>query len=148
MVSDWLGFTLTSFAVAVIVQLYTVYVQGRGSTDQSGAIASDLGTAAALVLWTLVTLTTGRTIGDYAVQLRFDSRTLPAAVSRAARLVAGIGGYGLLNLLPGSWAQLSLIYAVLLIATSLSTKTGAGLPALIARLSLFDARAAHQPHRR
>jgi hypothetical protein len=72
-------------------------------------------------------LTTGRTVGDAAVELRYRGGP-PQPLARPLRFVGGIGGYLLLSLLPGGWAALSWVFAAASLIVMLRTRRGRGLP--------------------
>lgn len=70
---------------------------------------------------------------------------MPVAVSRLLRFLAGIGGYGLLDLLPEEWSILVTIFAGVAVVTALFTRNGRGLPGVLNRQELVDSRALPQP---
>lgn len=142
MTADAAAFTLTAFATAVITQLWLLHIVGDRAAAADGDLAGTVGAVSALALCAIVTLSSGRSIGDLAVQLRYEPEATPRGIARGIRLLAGVGGYGLLGLLPGGWAQLSLLYALVLVVAALATTGGAGLPTLLGRQRLTDARSA------
>ncbi|MGP5653486.1 VanZ family protein [Candidatus Corynebacterium faecigallinarum] len=135
---DWLGFTLVSVSVSVSVQLI-LDVTGQRDAVLEGEIASLVGPGVALVIWPVAVLTTGATIGDLAVQLRYRGGALPPPLSRPLRYLGGIGGYGLLGLIPGiGWV--SWLFAVVCIVLVFVTQQGRDLPGLVSGQELVDAR--------
>lgn len=66
MVCDWLGFTVVVTGMSVLVQLL-LSVTGNEALIDDGRLASTVGGVLALVVWLVVVLTTGQTIGDLAV---------------------------------------------------------------------------------
>ena len=135
---DWLGFTLVSVSVSVSVQLI-LDVTGQRDAVLEGEIASLVGPGVALVIWLVAVLTTGATIGDLAVQLRYRGGALPPPLSRPLRYLGGIGGYGLLGLIPGiGWV--SWLFAVVCIVLVFVTQQGRDLPGLVSGQELVDAR--------
>lgn len=138
MLCDWLGFTLVSVSVSISVQLI-LDVTGQRDAVLEGEIASLVGPGVALVIWPVAVLTTGATIGDLAVQLRYRGGVLPPPLSRPLRYLGGIGGYGLLGLIPGiGWV--SWLFAVVCIVLVFVTQQGRDLPGLVSGQELVDAR--------
>ena len=138
MLCDWLGFTLVSVSVSVSVQLI-LDVTGQRDAVLEGEIASLVGPGVALVIWLVAVLTTGATIVDLAVQLRYRGGVLPPPLSRPLRYLGGIGGYGLLGLIPGiGWV--SWLFAVVCIVLVFVTQQGRDLPGLVSGQELVDAR--------
>ena len=141
---DWLAFTLVATGVQVLVRAYQWYVRGdRGTLDSP--VASQWGLVVALTIWCVLTLVTGRTVGDLAVQVRYVGGR--PTITRAVRFVTGIGGYGLLQLVPPvrgiDWlpGALAGAFVVVSIVLTLSTRRGRGLPGLVGRLEVADVRA-------
>ncbi|WP_323754824.1 VanZ family protein [Rhodococcus rhodochrous] len=145
MLCDWLGYTLTTFAVAVAVRAYLIYLADDRATAVEGPVSTIIGGSVTLAVWLLVILTTGRSPGDHVVRLRYVGGSMPVAVSRLLRFLAGIGGYGLLDLLPEEWSILVTICAGVAVVTALFTRNGRGLPGVLNRQELVDSRALPQP---
>ncbi|WP_022917433.1 VanZ family protein [Ruania albidiflava] len=145
MVCDWLGFTVTVAGVAVLVQIL-LSVTGNEALMGEGRVASLVGAGLALVVWAVVVLATGQTIGDLAVELRYQSGPLPQPVARVLRLLGGIGGYGVLTAIPGA-AWLGSLFAVVSVLLMLLTTAGRGLPGLVSGQHLVDTRQPrHEDH--
>lgn len=151
MVCDWLAFTLVGAGVSVGVQALLLYVLNERATALEGRLATGAGLAVALLLWTVLTLVTGRTVGDAAVRLHYTGGPLPVPAGRALRLLGGVGGYGVLQLaaLAGplaAWAaSLSLAFVVTAVVLTLVTAHGRGLPGLLSRQQAVDTRAGRVP---
>ena len=139
MVCDALAALLLSLAVIVVVQV-SLYLLGAGAAVQDGSAASFVGSVVPIVVWLVVTLATGRTIGDHAVELRFAGGPLPVGLARALRFVGGIGGWLVLNALPGAWGFVASVFAVLSLGLLLATGDGRGLPGLASGQRVVDAR--------
>lgn len=142
MVCDWLGFTVVATGVSVLVQIL-LSITGHEALMDDGRLASTVGGVLALVVWLVAVLTTGRTIGDLAVELRYVGGPLPQPLARLLRFLGGIGGYGVLTSIPGA-AWLGWLFAVVSVVLLVLTTGGRGLPGLLSGQQLVDAR---QPRR-
>lgn len=144
MFCDWLGFTLTMSAVQVVMRGFLLYVLDvpLAGTD----LPSVVSVAAALLVWWVTTLATGRTIGDLAVQVRYGSGSLPGPVTRVLRCLFGIGGYGLLLLapsvsgIPAVVGQLTGAFVLLSVIATLFSRNGRGLPGVLSGQTVADSR--------
>ncbi|GAA5034451.1 VanZ family protein [Microbacterium fluvii] len=144
MVCDYLGATVVSAAVAVGVQLVLLAL-GRRDLAVDGTIGSFAGAAASAVLWLVVVLATGRTIGDRAVELRYTGSSLPVWAARVLRYLGGIGGYLVLSALPAPWSGLAGLLALVGAVMLLTTRRGRGLPGVLSGQELVDARSPRVP---
>ena len=61
-------------------------------------------------------------------------------LARPVRFLAGIGGYGILALIPGWGPQASWAFALVLVVAALTTVRGRGLPGLLTGRQLADDR--------
>ena len=102
MVCDALAAWVLSLAVIVVAQV-SLYLLGADAAVQDGSAVSLMASAVPIAVWLVVTLATGRTVGDHAVELRFTGGPLPVGLARTLRFVGGIGGWLLLSALPGFW---------------------------------------------
>ena len=93
-----------------------------------------------IAVWLVVTLATGRTIGDHAVQLRFEGGDLPSGVARFLRFAGGIGLYLVLFSLGGVWSFLGWIYLVISVILVFATVDRRGLPGIVSGQWVVDAR--------
>ncbi|NLF05627.1 MAG: VanZ family protein, partial [Actinomycetales bacterium] len=125
MVCDLLGFTLVSLAVTVGVRAVLLYVLDEREAALDGPWPDLAGIVVPLVAWLWVTLATGRTVGDLAVRVRYTGGPLPVWLARAVRFLAGVGAYGLLMLVPGTWSAGFVVVAGLV---AIATPRGRGLP--------------------
>lgn len=139
MLCDWLAATLVTMTAGLGAQLWLEYVAGDHDAVLDGSIASAVATIAPLAVWLVVVLTTGRTVGDIAVELRYTGGRAPEPVARLLRFIGGIGGYLLLGLLPGGsfWAFGFALASLVLVFT---TASGRGLPGLVSGRAPVDAR--------
>ena len=144
MVCDVLAAWLLSLAVFVVVQL-ALYLLGAEAAVHDGTAASVIGDTVPIVVWFIVTMATGGTVGDQAVQLRFAGGQLPVGLARVLRFLGGIGGWLVLMALPGAWNFVAAIFAVLSVLMLLMTSDGRGLPGLVSGQRLTDAREPEQP---
>ncbi|MEZ3161950.1 VanZ family protein [Microbacterium sp. BWT-B31] len=139
MVCDLVGAWLTALAVGVVMQAALLALGAREEVEDGSASAL-VGDVVTIVVWLVVVLATGRTVGDLAVRLRFEGGPLPVALARVLRLVGGIGGYLVLSALPGAWGLAAAVFAVASLALVLTTDDRRGLPGLVSGQRLFDAR--------
>jgi glycopeptide antibiotics resistance protein len=139
MLCDLIGATMASWATAVIVQS-ALYALGAHEEVADGTAAAVVGEVTAIVIWFLVIMTTGRSVGDLAVLLRFEGTTYPVWLARVLRFAGGIGGYLILVALPGAWGLVGGIFAVLSLALMLTTDDRRGLPGIVSGQKLVDAR--------
>ncbi len=133
MVCDVLSALLLSVACAVLTNAWQMHL-GRHGDALDGSLTQQVAFWVPFVLLGLITLVSGRTVGDLAVRIRFRSTAGGAPLNlpgRAGRYLAGIGAYQLTDLLPGSWAPAA---ALLLVVASLTAvlmrRSRAGLPGL------------------
>jgi len=145
MVCDGLGATLVGGAVGIGVQIVLEYVVRDHGAVLDGVIAQTTANVVPIAVWAVVTLATGRTVGDIAVELRYCGGPLPVALARPLRFLGGIGGYLLLVQLPGAWSVLATVFAVASFVVTLATPRGRGLPGLVSGQQVRDAREAPNP---
>ncbi len=143
MVCDGLGFWFLSGFIAVAINIALVTFWPETPEPLSGRLISFASTGLTALLWLIVILVTGRSLGDLAVQLRYDS-TRPKALARPLRWLGGIGGISAFSMW-GDDTITSLIAAVLFILAVIlffTTKHGRGLPGVLTGGQLADAREA------
>jgi glycopeptide antibiotics resistance protein len=140
MAVDLVFIWLVTAAVAIAAQLWQTMVLDLEASQADGALSGDLGIAASFALQAVCVLASGRTVGDWATELRLQP-TRPALLGRRlVRLAAGIGGYQMLGLLPGVWANLQYVFALVAVIAVAAAPKARSLPGLIARQTLADAR--------
>lgn len=139
MLCDVLGAWLTGAAAFIVVQL-GLYALGAESAVHEGAAAGAVADAVPIAVWLVVVMATGRSIGDLAVQLRFEGGELPVGLARFLRFAGGIGGYLVLSALPGAWGLVAGVFAVVSASLVLTTPDRRGLPGLVSGQRLVDAR--------
>ena len=147
MLCDVLGAWLTDLAVVVVFQL-ALWALGAHAALRDGSAASVVGSAAPVLVWFVVVMATGRTVGDFAVQLRFTGGPLPPGLARFLRFAGGIGGYLVLLALPGAWGLVAGVFAVASVTLVLATPDRRGLPGLVSGQRLVDAREGEDPNAR
>lgn len=145
MLCDWLGAGLVGAVVGIGVQVVLEYLVRDHAAVVDGGIAQTATNLVPIVVWTAVTLVTGRTVGDLAVELRFRGGPLPTPVARTLRFLGGIGGYLLLSLLPGAGAAAALVFAAASVVAAFAIRRGRGLPGLLSGQDVADARAGIDP---
>ena len=139
-VCDLLGSTIVGGAVGTVVQLFLQFALRREDLVADAVIA-DLATGwAPIALWLGVTLATGRSIGDLAVELRYEGGRLPEIPARLLRFLGGIGGYLLLGQIVGDTGILVFVFFVTSAVLLFTTRAGRGLPGVVTGRELVDAR--------
>jgi hypothetical protein len=144
MLCDVLAAWVLGLAVAVAVQLL-LYLLGADAAVRDGAAAGLVGAVVPIVVWLIVTLATGETIGDHAVRLRFAGGQLPIGLARFLRFAGGIGAYLVLTALPGAWSFVAWVFAMVSVVLALTTDDRRGLPGLVSGQRLVDAREREEP---
>lgn len=138
MVCDALSFWVIGAGAAVVMQLAFSLFSGGRPTEQQTLISSTVANLLPLVIWTVLILATGRSVGDHSVQLAYRGagKEFPA---RVLRLLSGISGAALLALIPGAGELLSGAFWVVTFVLTFTTD-GRGLPGLLLGRPLVDAR--------
>lgn len=139
MACDALAAWLVSLTVAVAFQLALAHLGARDEV-LDGSAASTVAAVTAIVAWLIVVLATGRTVGDLAVQLRYEGGPLPEGLARVLRFAGGIGGFLVLFALPGAWDLVGWIFAVTSVVLVFTTRDARGLPGLVSGQDVVDAR--------
>lgn len=148
MVCDLLAAALTSLFAGVVTQLFLEFVVGDHDAVLDGDISSLASGSLPLAIWLIVALTTGRTVGDHAVQLRYErarGTKMPEWLARPLRFAGGIGGYLALGLLPEPWNALAAPFAIASLILVFTTDRARGLPGLVSGQHLHDARDETRP---
>ena len=140
MICDGVGFFLTSATIAVGMQVYIGYVMGDRATMINGTVAELVGTGSAAALWLVVTLSTGQSIGDIAVQLRYTGSRMPSFFARLLRWVGGVAALSALGLIGGMLDSLSALLIFTACVMFFFTRKGRGLPGVLSDQHLVDAR--------
>ncbi|MEV7799249.1 VanZ family protein [Microbacterium foliorum] len=141
MVCDALAYGFLSTGVGVTVQVWLEFVVKDRAAVLDGSLASTLGTIVPCALFLVLTLVSGRSIGDIAVQLRYTGSRLPLLLARILRWAGGIGGLSALALLGGLFGAASSLLVVVAIVMLFTTRLGRGLPGVLSGQHLVDARA-------
>lgn len=136
---DALGFALVGAAVGVGIQL-TLQLLGRQDLLIAGDLANLGSTLVPATAWLVLILGTGRSLGDLSVQLVYAGGPLPAWLVRPLRWAGGISGFSLLNALPAPWSIAGLAFGAVFLVLFFTTKSGRGIPGVLTRTSLRDAR--------
>ena len=138
MVCDVLAASLMGVATAAATNVVVSLMRPDLDVQQT-AQATWLGSGLPALVWFLAIMVTGRSIGDYAVQLRYRGGPLPVLLARLLRALGGIPGFILLGL-PESGPNYQGPFLILAFITWLATRNGRGLPGLISGQELVDAR--------
>ena len=139
MACDLVGSWLVAVATGVLFQL-ALYALGARAEVRDGSAATVVSSVATIAVWLTVVLATGRTIGDLAVQLRFQGGGLPVWLARLLRFAGGIGGFLVLFALPGAWDFVGWLFALGSLILVFTTSGGRGLPGLASGQYVADAR--------
>ncbi|MDS2171782.1 VanZ family protein [Nesterenkonia sp. CL21] len=139
MLCDGLGLLLFAAAVTIALRAGLLYVLD----DREAALGetpTTLGMLSACAVWLLLILGTGRSVGDVAVQLRYTGSVFPTPVTRTLRAVTGVVGFGVLMLAPGPGTAAAWAFVLLSVIATLTTDRGRGLPGVLSRQRVTDAR--------
>lgn len=141
MLCDALGFTFVGAAVSVGVTAWRLYLLEDRMATTGDELAVFVGTVVPAVLWIVIVLVTGQTVGDAAVQLRYSGGRLPVPLARLLRGLAGYAGISAIPLLGDIPALAVPILVLLSIILVFTTRRGRGLPGVLSGQQLHDARA-------
>ena len=139
MACDLVGSWLVALTIGVLFQL-ALYALGARDEVRTGGAATVVSSVVTIIIWLTVVLTTGRTVGDLAVRLRFQGGPLPVWLARVVRFAAGIGGFLVLFALPGAWDFVGWLFALGSLILVVTTPDGRGLPGLASGQYVADAR--------
>ncbi|MDD7945506.1 VanZ family protein [Microbacterium sp. NE2HP2] len=139
MVCDLLAYSLVGIFVSVGIQAALVFTGNRDVAVETD-LAGQAGSIAALAVVGGCVLVSGRTIGDLTVRLRYAGGPALAVATRLTRFLGGIGGYALLDQLPGPWGFLAFVFLVACAILTFTTQGGRGLPGLLGAQVLRDSR--------
>lgn len=139
-VCDLLGTAILGGAAGTTVQLFLQFALRREDLVADGVIADIASGWVPIAVWTVVVLTTGRTVGDLCVELRYEGGRLPEPGARALRFLGGIGGYLLLSELGAAVGILSVVFVLVWAVLFFATPAGRGLPGVVSGRRLVDAR--------
>ncbi|WP_336631952.1 MULTISPECIES: VanZ family protein [unclassified Microbacterium] len=140
-VCDALAAFLVSVVASVGVQLWLQYVVRDRAAVLDGTAAAVASDIAPILVWLVLVLATGRSVGDVAVQLRYRGGPIPVPVARLLRYLGGLGGFLLLGVLPGAWSGLQILFGLVSVVLLFTTGAGRGLPGILSGQALTDARA-------
>ncbi|MFJ3958161.1 VanZ family protein [Arthrobacter sp. NPDC090010] len=136
MFCDWLGFTLLSTSITVGIRAFLLYVMDDRQAMLDEHYSVGIGAGVTFLLWLMVTLVSGRTVGDHAVQLEYDGGALPRWAARLLRFLGGIGGYALLSY----FGFFEALFVLATLGALVFTERGRGLPGLLSGQRVRDAR--------
>ena len=136
-VCDLLAATVCLFLIYLAGAAWMIVVQRHAAVDADLDRARAVAIVTTFVIWAVVVAVTGRTVGEHAVALEYRGG-VPEWLARPLRLLTGIGGYLLLNLI-GSGAAAGIFAAVSAI-TIVATEHGRGLPGLVTGRRVVDSR--------
>lgn len=140
MLCDGLGFLLASWTVSVAMQLFLQYVLEERHAVLDGTVAGLAGTGGAALAWLIVILVSGQSIGDLAVRLRYAGGPMPVFVARLLRWAGGVAALSALSMAGGAFGTLSSALILLACVMFFFTQNGRGLPGVLSRQRLVDAR--------
>jgi hypothetical protein len=139
MACDVIGTWLAGLTVGVLFQL-ALYALGAHAAASDGDAATVVASVSTAVLWLGVAMTTGRTVGDLTVQLRYQGGELPVGLARFLRFAGGIGGFLVLFALPGAWDFVGWLFVLVSVILVFTTRGARGLPGLVSGQYVVDAR--------
>jgi len=143
MLCDAMVVWLTSALAGVISNAWQLYVLAIPAARLNQSVTSAVTVAVPLVLTAALTLATGRSAGDLAVLICWQSRIRPRLLARLLRYLCGVGGW---QLLVAFASPLDWVFAAAGIVALLATTDRGGLPGIVARMRPVDSRApSHDP---
>lgn len=134
MVCDVLAVLLLAVSVAVLSNAWQMHL-GRTGGQLDTELTQQIPFWVPLLVLGLLTLVSGRTVGDFAVRMRFSATATPGPAAlphRLLRYAGGIGAYQLVDLLPGvinTLAAAVLVLGSLIAVVAMGSR--AGLPGLV-----------------
>ncbi|MCK6079664.1 VanZ family protein [Microbacterium sp. EYE_5] len=140
-VCDVLGASILAAAAGAAVQLILQFVLGRRDLVEDGTWGDLAAAWVPIAVWLAVILTSGRSVGDLAVELRFAGGRMPEVPARLLRFAGGIGGYLLVAQLFGDAGIAAGAFGLLAVVLFFTTQAGRGLPGVLSGRELIDARA-------
>ncbi|KJL26714.1 VanZ like family protein [Microbacterium oxydans] len=140
MLCDGLAYGFLSTGIGVTVQVWLEYVVRDRAAVLDGSIASTAGGVVPAALFLVLILATGRSVGDFAVQLRYAGSRMPAPFARLLRWAGGIGGLSALALGGNLFDLASSILILVAVVMLFTTRLGRGLPGVVSGQQLADAR--------
>ncbi|WP_405374743.1 MULTISPECIES: VanZ family protein [unclassified Microbacterium] len=140
MLCDVLAASVVAALAGTAVQVWLQYVARDRDAVLDGVIAGLANTATPIAVTLVLTLATGRSIGDLAVQLRYRGDVLPAPLARLLRWAGGIGGILVANTLPSPFSLVGGLLVLLGVVLVFTTDRGRGLPGVVSAQRLEDAR--------
>lgn len=130
-VDDLLVVGLLAFGSAAAVNIWQIVAEDRTVDTVDADLTEQVSLLVPLVATALVVLVTGRTIGDHAVEIRFEPlegrQGLTAWLRRVLRFLTGIGGLQLLALV----SPADLIFLLVGVVAVLFSRERGGLPGLL-----------------
>ncbi|MDR2347381.1 MAG: VanZ family protein [Bifidobacteriaceae bacterium] len=137
MVCDGLAVPVLGFGAALAVQVIDQYT----AVAAPAALAGQVAFATPFAVQVVCVLVSGRSLGDVATLLRWSPARPAWLGKRLARLAGGVCGFQLLGLAPGPWSSLQAVFALAALVTAMAGRRRRGLPGLLGRQELTDARA-------
>lgn len=137
---DVLAAALLSGISGVVAQLWLEYVADDHAAMLDGGLASTIGAATPALVWLLVVMASGQSVGDLCVELEYRPGPLPTPFVRLARFACGIGMVYALTLLDDPFDAAAWILAAVATVLILVTSQGRGLAGLVSRGALVDVR--------
>ncbi|MDN3312028.1 VanZ family protein [Microbacterium oryzae] len=139
---DGIGHVIVAFVVAVGVRAGLIY----GLQDDKlalGPLPGVVGGVTAALIWLVLILVSGQSVGDFAVQLRYSGSPLPRPIAHTLRALGGVTGYALLSLLPDPLSLSANVLAIVSLVLVFTTRDARGLPGVLSGQQLSDAREQH-----
>lgn len=144
-VCDLLGIGILSGGSGVAVQVWLQYIVRDREAVLDAALANAVSTWVPIVVWFVVIMVTGRSLGDLCVELRYAGGRMPEPAARGLRFLGGVGGYLLILALPGALSLPAGLWGLAAAVLLFTTKAGRGLPGVLTGRVLRDARATRRP---
>lgn len=123
---DWIAASLIGVVASIAVRAWQLYVQDIPAAElTSEVVASWL---APLLITAIISLATGRTIGDYAVLIKWDGGFGPRLLTAMLRYLGGVGGY---LILVGVYPPAANLFIVVALGFLVVARRRGGLPGLL-----------------
>ncbi|MFF2274818.1 VanZ family protein [Agromyces sp. NPDC058126] len=148
MTADLLVLGVGSVALSVLANAAFLLLLGREAVLEVADAVSLVATLLVISAQAVSVLAGGVTIGERAVLIGAAETRRPRALWRVVRFAAGIGGYGLLQLMPEPWSLLASVLAVASLVVAFTSRGHRGLAQAAAGMDAFASAPGQAPRAR
>lgn len=142
MLGDLVSVGFIAVVAEIMRNLVQISVLGQDPAVVAETPSPAFGWAAALAIQLALVLLTGRTIGDFIVNVRYKPGAVPAVLARPLRFIGGIGGYQLLSapaLTDAGFGWAPGMFALIVLVWAIATRDRSGLAGNISGQRVVDA---------